>query len=166
MICLLQAYWGRPRRLSPTPFQSLCALFRLNKTLQHPHFVLKDAWNFVTIVTAKRVAFNPAFYLHFFKMDGISNTLHSTFTTDWFCTSSCCYTLQPEAVSKTSFLFFISFLQERNRSSVSLRDATEDLQTAATERNTCTFTRRTSHISAKCATSLTHIPALYENTWR
>lgn len=66
MICLLQAYWGRPRRLSPTPFQSLCALFRLNKTLQHPHFVLKDAWNFVTIVTAKRVAFNPAFYLHFF----------------------------------------------------------------------------------------------------
>lgn len=67
MICLLQAYWGRPRRLSPTPFQSLCALFRLNKTLQHPHFVLKDAWNFVTIVTAKRVAFNPAFYLHFFN---------------------------------------------------------------------------------------------------
>lgn len=39
-------------------------------------------------------------------MDGISNTLHSTFTTDWFCTSSCCYTLQPEAVSKTSFLYF------------------------------------------------------------
>lgn len=151
MICLLQAYWGRPRRLFPTPFQSLCALFRLNKTLQHPHFVLKDAWNFVTIVTAKRVAFNPAFYLHFL------NGWHQQYSALNFYNRLVLHKL---------LLFFISFLQERNRSSVSLRDATEDLQTAATERNTCTFTRRTSHISAKCATSLTHIPALYENTWR
>uniref|UniRef100_A0A3Q3IKF0 Citramalyl-CoA lyase, mitochondrial n=1 Tax=Monopterus albus TaxID=43700 RepID=A0A3Q3IKF0_MONAL len=49
--------------------------------------------------------------------------------------------------------------KERNRSSVSLRAATEGLQTAATERNTCMFTRRTSLIFAKCATSPTHIPA-------
>lgn len=165
MICLLQAYWGRPRRLSPTPFQSLCALFRLNKTSQHPHFVLKDAWNFVTIVTAKRVAFNPAFYLHFW------NGWHQQYSALNFYNRLVLHKLLLLHTSawgslKKSFLFFISFLQERNRSSVSLRDATEDLQTAATERNTCTFTRRTSHISAKCATSLTHIPALYENTWR
>lgn len=44
--------------------------------------------------------------------------------------------------------------------------ATDDSQIAVTARNTCTCTRQTNHICAKCATNPTHIPAPCGNTWR
>ena len=69
-------------------------------------------------------------------------------------------------VTNTVVFLYCFFLQEKSRFSVNLKDVTDGLQTAVTERNTCTFTRRTSHTFAKCVTSPTPIPAPYANTWR
>lgn len=57
-------------------------------------------------------------------------------------------------------------LQERNHFSVSLRDVIGALRTAVTERSTCTFTRQINRICAKCVTSPTLTPALFESIWR
>lgn len=58
-----------------------------------------------------------------------------------------------------SLIFFFSLVQARSRSSVNLKDATGDLPTVATERNTCMSTPRTNHICARCAISPILTPA-------
>jgi len=60
--------------------------------------------------------------------------------------------------------FFSS--QGRNHFSVSMRDVIGASRTAVTERSTCTFTRQTNRICAKCVTSPTLTPVLFESIWR
>lgn len=140
---------------SPTPSEWLCALFMLSKTYATPSLIFKRVM--VVMVFALIILTPPPPKCR-------CTNLSILMLQRKYATHCCSYFVQ----RKNAFIWIYSFfpLQERSRSSVSLRAATEGLQTAATERSTCTFTRRTSLICARCVTSHTHIPALSGNTWR
>lgn len=140
----------------PPPSNLLCALFMLTKTYATPSLIFKRENEY------HELSFN---YFAFFKC--ITGT-KVFFFVNYFPGSAPPIVAVIPCKWKLFLTELISYfpLQERSRSSVSLRAATEGLQTAVTERSTCTFTRRTSLICARCVTSHTHIPALSGNTWR
>lgn len=118
----------------------------------------KDAQVFLRVIS---FFFSPHFLSRTLPRVGRSSRAHTR-----IFKSNLAYKYKYQRVWPDSSSFFPPILQERSPSSVSSRAATGGLQTAATERSTCTFTRQTSPICAKCVTSPTHIPAPYGNTWR